>query len=110
VLAYAFTYGPLAWTLTAEVFPSSKRATGVGAATALLWLANFVIGVIVPQMLISIGWGTYLFFGCFCFAASVFSFFFVPETANKTLEQISMQFGDNIAAQELEMRQEVLGH
>jgi MFS family permease len=35
VLAYASSYGPLAWTLPAEVFPSSKRAKGVGAATAM---------------------------------------------------------------------------
>lgn len=45
VLAYASSYGPLAWTLPAEVFPSSKRAKGVGAATAMVWLANFIIGV-----------------------------------------------------------------
>ncbi|KAL2287742.1 hypothetical protein FJTKL_05098 [Diaporthe vaccinii] len=89
VLAHASSYGPLAWTLPAEVFPSSKRAKGVGAATAMVWLANFIIGVVVPEMQLKLGWGTYLFFGCFCFAASVFSFFFVPETAGKSLEQIA---------------------
>lgn len=96
VLAYASSYGPLAWTLPAEIFPSSKRAKGVGAATSMVWLANFIIGVIVPEMQIKLGWGTYLFFGCFCFAASIFSFFFVPETAGKSLEQIAEAFGDRL--------------
>ncbi|KAK2600063.1 hypothetical protein QQS21_005227 [Conoideocrella luteorostrata] len=103
VLAYASSYGPLAWTLPAEVFPSSKRAKGVGAATAMVWLANFIIGVIVPEMQIKLGWGTYLFFGCFCFAASVFSFFFVPETAGKSLEQIAGAFGDRLENEDGEL-------
>ncbi|KAG9504912.1 hypothetical protein J7337_004893 [Fusarium musae] len=100
VLCYACSYGPLAWTLPAEVFPSSRRAKGVGAATAMVWLANFIIGVVVPEMIIKIGWGTYLFFGIFCTLASVFSFFLVPETANKSLEQISQLFGDHAVANE----------
>ncbi|KAH6957317.1 general substrate transporter [Fusarium avenaceum] len=104
VLAYASSYGPLAWTLPAEVFPSSKRAKGVGAATAMVWLANFIIGVIVPEMQLKLGWGTYLFFGCFCFAASIFSFFLVPETAGKSLEQIAHAFGDRFEDEESELQ------
>ncbi|KAL3452769.1 general substrate transporter [Aspergillus insuetus] len=100
VLAYATSYGPLAWVLPAEVFPSSKRAKGVGAGTAMIWLANFIVGVVVPEMLISIGWGTYLFFGLFCVAATVFSYFFVPETSGKSLEQVAEVFGDNLVDDE----------
>ncbi|CAG8242011.1 unnamed protein product [Penicillium salamii] len=96
VACYAASYGPLAWVLPAEVFPSSRRAKGVGLATATIWLANFIIGVMVPQMLVSLGWGTFLFFGLFCVAAAVFSFFFVPETANKSLEQVAGVFGDSL--------------
>lgn len=96
VLAYAASYGPLGWTLPAEVFPSSKRAKGVGASVAMGWLANFIIGVIVPEMQLKLGWGTYLFFGFFCFAAAVFSFFFVSETSGKSLEQIAAVFGDEV--------------
>ncbi|KAJ5337827.1 hypothetical protein N7452_004555 [Penicillium brevicompactum] len=94
VACYAASYGPLAWVLPAEVFPSSRRAKGVGLATATIWLANFIIGVVVPQMLVSLGWGTFLFFGLFCVAAAIFAFFFVPETANKSLEQVAGVFGD----------------
>ncbi|PYI23142.1 MFS monosaccharide transporter [Aspergillus violaceofuscus CBS 115571] len=107
VLAYSTSYGPLAWVLPAEIFPSNKRAKGVGAATAMIWLANFIIGVIVPQMLISLGWGTYLFFGCFCVAASVFSFFFVPETSGKSLEQIAAVFGDCLNEEELQLHRRI---
>lgn len=59
-------------------------------------------------MVISLGWGTYLFFGCFCFAASIFSFFFVPETASKTLEEIGDMFGDASVAEEEMIRRRVM--
>lgn len=107
VLCYAASYGPLAWTLPAEVFTDSKRAKGVGAAAAMIWIANFIIGMVVPQMVISIGWGTYLFFGVFCFAAGIFSYFFAPETSKKSLEQISMVFGDSLADEEKELRSRI---
>ncbi|KAF0318364.1 MFS monosaccharide transporter [Colletotrichum asianum] len=99
---------PLGVDLARRDFPNSKRAKGVGAATAMIWLANFIIGVCVPEMLIKIGWGTYLFFGCFCVAAGVFSFFMVPETAHKSLEQISALFGDHSVAEEQDIRRRIV--
>lgn len=71
--------------------PNAYRAKGVGLAVAVSWLANFVIGVAVPPMIVSIGYGTYVFFAIFCFLAAVFSYFLVPETANRTLEQLEAE-------------------
>jgi hypothetical protein len=107
VLCYGFTYGPLGWTLPAEVYPSGIRATGIGAAVATNWLANTCIGFSVPQMQVSIGFGTYIFFASWCFIAAVFAFFCVPETKGLTLEQMNMAFGDGAAADEREIRREV---
>ncbi|PYH34167.1 general substrate transporter [Aspergillus neoniger CBS 115656] len=109
VLSYSISYGPLAWVLPAEVFPSSKRAKGVGAATGMIWLANFIIGVVVPEMLLKLGWGTYLFFGIFCVAAAVFSFFLVPETSNKSLEQVAAVFGDELIDEERNLQSRIAG-
>ncbi|GKZ24127.1 hypothetical protein AbraIFM66951_008940 [Aspergillus brasiliensis] len=107
VLSYSMSYGPLAWVLPAEVFPSSKRAKGVGAATGMIWLANFIIGVVVPDMLLKLGWGTYLFFGVFCVAAAVFSFLLVPETSNKSLEQVAAVFGDELVDDERNLQSRI---
>ena len=54
---------------------------------------KFIIGTVVPQILVSIGWG--IFFGVWCVFASVFSFFLVPETSNQSLKQVAADFGDN---------------
>ncbi|KAI1303846.1 general substrate transporter [Xylaria venustula] len=107
VLCYAASYGPLATALPAEIFPTSKRAKGVGASTCMLWASNFVIGVIVPIMLQRIGWGTYVFFAAFCILAALFSFLMVPETAGASLEAIGQLFGDNFAQEETELRHQI---
>ncbi|KXL46777.1 MAG: hypothetical protein FE78DRAFT_165451 [Acidomyces sp. 'richmondensis'] len=88
VVVFGLSYGPLIWTLPSEVFQNVHRAKGVGFAVAVSWLANFVIGVIVPPMITSIKYGTFIFFAGFCALAAIFSYFFVPETANKTLEEL----------------------
>lgn len=92
VIVFGFSYGPLIWTLPSEVFQNVNRAKGVGFAVAISWLSNFIIGVCVPPMIENIKYGTYLFFAVFCFLAAIFGYFLVPETANKTLEELDIFF------------------
>ena len=102
------TYGPVGWTLPAEVYPNARRSKGVGLATAVNWIANFAIGVCVPPMIESLGFGTYVFFGVWCLIAGIFGYFLVPETAGKTLEQMDEVFKDNSGAEELELKREIV--
>ncbi|KAI9842640.1 MAG: hypothetical protein M1837_007007 [Sclerophora amabilis] len=108
ILAYGISYGPLAWCMPAEVFPNSRRAKGVGLATAINWLSNFIIGVAVPPMVIGIGYGTFIFFASFCFLAAAFAYFCIPETSGKTLEQMDVVFGDNLGEEEKLMKTRIL--
>jgi hypothetical protein len=62
-----------------------------------------IIGLVTPDMLASIKWGTYIFFAAFCLLAFGFTYFFVPETRGKTLEDMDLVFGDT-AAHEEQMR------
>lgn len=41
-------------------------------------------------MIESITYGTFIFFAAFCFLSAIFCYFLVPETANKTLEELDM--------------------
>lgn len=43
-------------------------------------------------MIENITYGTFVFFAAFCALAAVFSYFLIPETANKTLEQLNEIF------------------
>jgi hypothetical protein len=94
--------------MPAEVFPSSRRAKGVGIATATNWVSNFIIGVAVPPMLISIGYGTFIFFGFFCLLAAAFSYFFVTETSGKSLEEMDQVFKDNLGQEEMSVMRQTM--
>lgn len=107
---YGLTYGPVGWAMPSEVFPSTRRAKGVGLATAVNWLANFIMGVAVPQMIISLRFGTYVFFACFCVLAAIWAYFCVPETSGKTLEQMDEVFHDNVAGEESQLRRTILSN
>lgn len=48
VTFYATTWGPIAWSIVAELFPSKYRAKGMALATASNWLWNFLIGYVSP--------------------------------------------------------------
>lgn len=102
------TYGPVGWTLPAEVYPNARRSKGVGLATSVNWIANFIIGVAVPPMIESLGFGTYVFFAAWCLIAGLFGYFLVPETAGKTLEQMDEVFKDNSGIEEMELKRQII--
>lgn len=103
VLVYGVSYSPLGWALPAEVYTNSSRSKGVALATATVWLCNFIVGVATPPMIDGIGFGTYLFFGGFCYLAAVWAYFLVPETKGRTLEEMDAVFGDDAAKEEQEI-------
>ncbi|KAK5080296.1 hypothetical protein LTR70_008739 [Exophiala xenobiotica] len=103
MLVYGVSYSPLGWALPSEVFSTATRAKGVALSTATVWISNFIIGVIVPPMLESAGYGTYIFFAAFCGLAAVWAWFLVPETKGKTLEEMDDVFGDTSGQAEKEM-------
>lgn len=100
IIVYGLTYSPLGWALPSEVFPSASRSKGVALATATNWICNFFVGVVTPPMLESIGFGTYVFYAAWCFLASVWAYFLVPETRGRTLEEMDQVFGDDNGQEE----------
>ncbi|KAK8168440.1 general substrate transporter [Phyllosticta citrichinensis] len=94
MLAFGASWGPVPWAMPAEIFPSSLRAKGVALSTCSNWLNNFIIGLITPPLVQNTGFGAYTFFAVFCLLALVWTFFFVPETNGRSLEQMDQVFKD----------------
>lgn len=70
--------------------PSPRQPPGCATCECLcfcqfvLFLTNCsIIGLVTPDMLDSISWGTYIFFAAFCLLALAFTFFCIPETRGK---------------------------
>ncbi|KAH7033994.1 general substrate transporter [Macrophomina phaseolina] len=91
---YGFTWGPIPWLLPAEIFPLRARSKGMALATCSNWVFNFVIGMSSPDAFDGIGGYYYVIIACFCLFSAGLAYFFYVETANHTLEEIAIAFGD----------------
>lgn len=94
VAGFAYSWGPCGWIYPAEIFPLRIRSKATSVTTAANWLFNFVVGEIVPIMLVRITYGTFIFFGACCAIMGVCVFFFFPETKGKSLEEMEFIFGE----------------
>lgn len=87
---FAVSLGATIWVVIAEVFPNSVRAQGQAFGSATHWVWSALLTWFFP-MFLSIG-GQYIF-GIFAVMAAL-SFVFalwLPETKNKSLEQIQKE-------------------
>ncbi|CAE1165993.1 SLC2A13 [Acanthosepion pharaonis] len=85
--------GPLPWTLNAEIYPLWARSTGnaLGAMTA--WICNLIIAASFLSFIELIqSYGVFYVMASVALIGSVFCFFFLPETKNKSLEEIEILF------------------
>ncbi|KAK3497386.1 sugar transporter [Neurospora hispaniola] len=89
---FGATWLPLPWLYPAEVNPIRTRGKANAVSTCSNWMFNFLIVMVTPIMVDKIGWGTYLFFAVMngCFLPIIY--FFYPETANRSLEEIDIIF------------------
>ncbi|KAK2772486.1 MFS sugar transporter [Colletotrichum kahawae] len=97
---FSYSFAPIGWVLPSEIFNLGNRSKAMAITTSATWMCNFIIGLITPDMLEKIGYGTYLFFAAFCLLAFVMTYFFVPETRGKSLEEMDLVFGDTAAHEE----------
>ncbi|KAK5791388.1 hypothetical protein VI817_006697 [Penicillium citrinum] len=92
IIAYNFSWGPLPWPCTSEIFPTRIREPGVAFGVGSQWLFNFVWSFSTPYIMAGIGWGTFLLFGILDIIILAFTYFCLKETAGKTLEEINDMF------------------
>jgi SP family arabinose:H+ symporter-like MFS transporter len=86
---FAFSYGPVIWTLLSELYPSAVRGRAMSIATLTLWVGTFIIGQTVPWMLDNLRpYGTFWLFSLMLLPAIWITWKLVPETKGLTLEEI----------------------
>ncbi|KAF9035249.1 hypothetical protein BJ165DRAFT_1511010 [Panaeolus papilionaceus] len=85
--------GPVPFTYSAEVFPLTHREMGMSwaVATCLFWAA--VLSVTFPRLLSALGpTGAFGFYAGLNVVAFVMIFFLMPETKQRTLEELDYVF------------------
>ncbi|CAI7636968.1 unnamed protein product [Penicillium viridicatum] len=93
IINFAYSWGPVAWIVTSEVFPLSMRAKGVSIGGSSNWLNNFAVGTATSPFLQKSNFGAFIFFGCITTVAVIYVIFLVPETKGRTLEEMDELFG-----------------
>ena len=89
IASFAFSFGPVIWTLLSEIYPINVRGTAMSIATLTLWVGTALIGQVVPWMLESLTpAGTFWIFSLSCIPALYLAIKVIPETKGKTLEEI----------------------
>ncbi|KAJ5247592.1 hypothetical protein N7468_002575 [Penicillium chermesinum] len=96
ILGFASTWGPMVWTIIAELFPSQYRARGMSLATASNWLWNFLLAFFTPFITDAIDFRYgYVFAGCLFLAAGLV-YVAVIEGQGRTLEEIDTMYLMNV--------------
>ncbi|MBZ3912728.1 sugar porter family MFS transporter [Streptomyces acidiscabies] len=83
---------PVTWLMLSEIFPMRMRGFGMGIAAVVLWLTNFVIGLVFPSLVDGIGVSaTFFLFVVAGFFSLAFVKRYVPETKGRTLETLEAE-------------------
>lgn len=93
ILAYLICFcsciGPVFWTLLPEILPTEIRGTAMMVPVLTQWVANALVVLLFPVALHRLGQSTtFAVLAAFSLAQAVFAFRFVPETRNRSLEDI----------------------
>jgi SP family galactose:H+ symporter-like MFS transporter len=89
IACFAFSMGPVVWTVINEIFPGHIRGRAVAVATAFNWASAFLVSQVFLSLIGAIGDSfTFWLFALFCGLGWVWIFYAVPETKGRSLEQI----------------------
>ncbi|XP_041349243.1 proton myo-inositol cotransporter-like [Gigantopelta aegis] len=96
VLAFAPGLGPMPWTVNAEIYPLWARGICMSVATACLWVSNLVVSMTFLTLTEKITpYGTFYMFAGISTLGLLFVFLLLPETKEKTLEEVQKLFMTN---------------
>lgn len=86
-------YGTLIWVVTAELLPPKVRSIANSFIICFAFITGFLVAKTFVDLVQAIGCsGTFWFYGAVCAAGALFTLIFVPETRDKTIEEIQDHF------------------
>ncbi len=92
VAFFAVSFGTVAYVIISEIFPTHVRGVAASIATFALWGGNYLVSQFFPVLVDNIGSSsTFFLFSGICLLALVFTVALVPETKNRTLEEVERE-------------------
>eukprot|EP00730_Choanoeca_flexa_P007839 TRINITY_DN12399_c1_g2_i2.p1 TRINITY_DN12399_c1_g2~~TRINITY_DN12399_c1_g2_i2.p1 ORF type:complete len:563 (+),score=105.39 TRINITY_DN12399_c1_g2_i2:90-1778(+) len=91
--SFAFGLTSMPWIINSEIFPTHLRATGNSLATATNWICNLGVSLSFLTLTESITEaGTFWLYAGISVMATVYTYYALPETKAKSLEEIEDMF------------------
>lgn len=96
IAIYAMSLAPVTWVVISEIFPNRIRGVAMSIATLSLWIASFVLTFSFPALNQYLGsFGTFWIYSFICVVGYIFIKQKLPETKEKSLEEIEIEFTKN---------------
>jgi sugar porter (SP) family MFS transporter len=94
IASFAIGLGPVFWLMISEIFPLNVRSSAMAVCSLVNWVANFFVSYYFLQLIDAIGkaW-TFWLYAILAVGGIVFFVTRVPETKNRTLEEIERELG-----------------
>jgi sugar porter (SP) family MFS transporter len=93
IINFAIGPGPIPFVIVPELWAQGPRPAAMSLSVQVNWWCNFIVGLAFPFIQDGIGAYTFLVFMGFVIITTIFIFFFIPETKNRTFEDITASFG-----------------
>lgn len=87
---------PTSFVYTAELWPTAIRAKGMAVAWAVYFIGFITYTAPSATAFANIGWKMYMVWFSCNIVSTIGVYFWLPETAHKTLEEMGDLFGDNV--------------
>ncbi|GKT94425.1 LOW QUALITY PROTEIN: quinate permease [Colletotrichum tofieldiae] len=88
--SWSFGLNGIPWIVSAEIFPGALRNLTGTFAAFIQWLIQFIITKALPYIFSSLDYGVWFFFACWMLTATVWAYFFLPETKGVTIDQMDV--------------------
>lgn len=100
--SYSMTVGPIVYTIVAEIGSTQLRTKTVVLGRTTYYIGNIIGQVLEPHMMNPTGWNwkgkTAFFWGALALLTNVWAYFRLPETKDRTYEELDIMFDKGIKA------------
>ncbi len=92
IASFEISLGPVFWVMISEIFPLHSRSKAMAVCTVFNWLFNFLVSYFFLEAVAAIGRsGTFWLYAGLGILATTFFALRVPETGNRSLEEIERE-------------------
>lgn len=112
MVVFNLALGPAVWVVTSEISTGPNRSKLMATSTGTNWFFSWVVTFTFPYLFNADGANLSarvgFIYGGLMFGAAVWIYFFLPETAGRSLEDIQVMFENGVPARKFKCESNVL--